>query len=107
MYDLINYLYDILLEHLFMDKKHWQILLSAILVGIGILIVLTASSFKPLADQGSYNAVTASPTLITPTASVKAVSQPGSTNWITLMGVIIVLIVVLPVLFRRSTPTKQ
>jgi len=90
-----------------MDKKHRQILLSAFLVGIGIMIVLTASSFMPLADRGSYNMVTASPTLITPTASAKVVSQPGSTNWITLMGVIIVLIVVLPVLFRRSTPTKQ
>ena len=107
MYDLLNYLYDILLEHLFMDKKHRQILLSAILIGIGILIVLTASSFPPLADRGFYNAVTASPTLITPTTPAKAASQPGSTNWITLMGVIIVLIVVLPVLFRRPTPTKQ
>jgi len=90
-----------------MDKKHRQILLSAILVGIGIMIVLTASSFMPLADRGFYNAVTASPTLITPTVSAKPASQPGSTNWITLMGVIIVLIVVVAVLFRQPSQTKQ
>jgi hypothetical protein len=89
-----------------MNKKYWQILLSAILIGIGILLALTAASFMPLAERGLSDVATASPTL-TPTIPANATSQPGSTDWITLMGVIIVLIVVIPVLFRWSASTKQ
>ena len=89
-----------------MNKKYQRTLLSAILIGIGILLAFTASSFMPLAAGGPYTALTPNPTL-TPTVVSKAASQPGSTDWITLTGVIIVLIVVIPVLFRRSTSTKQ
>ncbi len=42
----------------------------------------------------------------TPTPIPEAVSQAGSTDGIMLMGVVIVLIVLLPILFRRSTWTK-
>jgi len=88
-----------------MTKKHLQILLPAIIIGIGILLALTASSFAPFPDHGLSSATIASLTS-TPTASVDTTSQAGSTDWITVMGVIIVLIVVIPVLFRRSTWTK-
>jgi archaellum biogenesis protein FlaJ (TadC family) len=88
-----------------MTKKHLQILLPVIIVGIGILLALTASSFAsfPVQRLGSAAIANLTPT---PTFSAKSASQAGSTDWITLMGVIIVLIVVLPVLFRRSTWTK-
>jgi hypothetical protein len=87
-----------------MTKKHLQILLSAI-IGIGILLTLTASSFASFPTQGLSSTAIANLTP-TPTFFAKATSQAGSTDWITLMGVVIVLIVVLPVLFRRSTWTK-
>jgi hypothetical protein len=88
-----------------MNKKQLQILLPALMIGIGLLLALTASSFAPFPDHGLIHAATANLTP-TPTASAEATSQAGSTDWITLMGVIIVLIVVLPVLFRRSTWIK-
>jgi ascorbate-specific PTS system EIIC-type component UlaA len=87
-----------------MKKKYLKTLLL-ILVGIGIISFLTASSFAPFASQGLHS--TAAQILTpTPTPSTGTDSQTGSTDWITLMGVVIVLIVVLPVLFRRSTWTK-
>ena len=87
-----------------MKKKYLKTLLL-ILVGIGIISFLTASSFIPFASQGLHSIA---PQILTPTPtpSTGTDSQAGSTDWITLMGVIIVLIVVLPVLFRRSTWTK-
>ncbi|MGA7192464.1 MAG: hypothetical protein WBW94_02460 [Anaerolineales bacterium] len=89
-----------------MTKKYLRVLLPAIIIGIGILLALTASSFAPFPDHGLSRAAIANLTP-TPTASAYTTSQAGSTDWITLMGVIIVLIVVIPVLFRRSTWTKQ
>ena len=88
-----------------MTKKHLQILLPVIIIGIGILLALTASSFAPSPAQGLGNAATANLTP-TPAFPADAASQAGSTDWITLMGVIVVLIVVLPILFRRSTWTR-
>jgi hypothetical protein len=88
-----------------MIKKHLQILLPAILIGVGLLLALTASSFTPFPAHGLSSIAIAN---LTPTtiASAESTSQAGSTDGITLMGVIIVLIVVLPVLFRRSTWKK-
>jgi hypothetical protein len=88
-----------------MAKKHLQILLPVIMIGAGLLLALTASSFTPFPAHGLSGTATAN---LTPTtiASVDSTSQAGSTDGITLMGVIIVLIVVLPVLFRRSTWKK-
>ncbi len=87
-----------------MIKIHPRMFLSAVLIAIGIALGLTASSFITASTQATGTAV-ASLTM-TPTASAAGMSSPGSTDWIALMGVIIVLIVVLPVLFRRSTWTK-
>ncbi|MFZ1041894.1 MAG: hypothetical protein WCA79_04195 [Anaerolineales bacterium] len=88
-----------------MTKKQLQVLLPAIMIGIGLLLALTASSFTPFPAHGLSSTTTAnlSPTTI---ASADSTSQAGSTDGIALMGVIIVLIVILPVLFRRSTWTK-
>ena len=87
-----------------MKKTYFEILLL-ILIGIGIISFLTASSFTAFASQGFHSTA---PQILTPTPTPPAgtASQAGSTDWITLMGVVIVLIVVLPVLFRRSTWTK-
>jgi len=90
---------------MFMTKKHLQILLPAIMIGAGLFLALTASSFTPFPAHGLSSTAIANLTP-TPTVSAEARSQAGSTDWITLMGVVIVLIAVLPVLFRRSTWTK-
>jgi hypothetical protein len=86
-----------------MKKTYFEILLL-ILIGIGIISFLTASSFTAFASQGFHSAA---PQILTPTPTPSTgTSHAGSTDWITLMGVIIVFIVILPVLFRRSTWTK-
>ena len=86
-----------------MKKTYFEILLL-VLIGIGIISFLTASSFTAFASQGIHSTA---PQILTPTPTPSTgTSQTGSTDWITLMGVIIVLIVILPVLFRRSTWTK-
>jgi len=87
-----------------MTKKRLQILLPVIIIGVGILLALTASSFASFPSQAGGTAI-ANPTP-TSTVPVGTTSQAGSTDWITLMGVIIVMIIVVPVLFRRSTWTK-
>ncbi|HUI88533.1 MAG TPA: hypothetical protein VLX61_07375 [Anaerolineales bacterium] len=66
---------------------------------------MTASSFPPLGKRALHIAATANLTP-TPVSSAVVSSPAGSTDWITLMGVVIVLIVVIPVLFRRSTWMK-
>jgi hypothetical protein len=88
-----------------MNKKQLQILLLVIIIGIGLLLALTASSFATSSSGSFQGAATQSLTPVA-TRAAQATSQPGSTDWITLTGVIIVLIVILPVLFRRSTWTK-
>jgi uncharacterized SAM-binding protein YcdF (DUF218 family) len=86
-----------------MKKTYFEILLL-VLIGFAIISLLTASSFAVFASQGFHSTA---PQILTPTPTPSTgVSQTGSTDWITLMGIIIVLIVILPVLFRRSTWTK-
>ena len=87
-----------------MTKKQVQVLLPALIIGIGILLALATASFNSFSNPG-LGAVTATLTpTVTPAA--QATSQAGSTDWITLTGVIIVLIIVLPIIFRRQTWTK-
>ncbi|HEY9152983.1 MAG TPA: hypothetical protein VIN60_08875 [Anaerolineales bacterium] len=87
-----------------MAKKYFLFFLPVIFIAIGLMLILTASSSATLPNQASSTA-TAILTPI-PTISVDTTSHAGTTDWITLMGVIIVLIVVIPVLFRRSTWMK-
>jgi len=42
----------------------------------------------------------------TPTPTAEAVSHPGSTDGIMIMSVVIVVIILLPLVFRRSVWTK-
>ena len=87
-----------------MNKKYLHILFTAIIIMIGVIMALSASSFASIPSQAIS---AATPTITTtPTTTHGGVSQAGSTDWIALMGVIIVLIVIIPVIFRRSTWMK-
>ncbi|HUH99331.1 MAG TPA: hypothetical protein VLZ89_18370 [Anaerolineales bacterium] len=88
-----------------MTKKYLQILLPTVVILIGILLALTASSVASFPIQAGSTAI--ANLTPTPTVSPEAATQAGSTDWITLMGVIIVLIVVIPVFFRRRAGTRQ
>ncbi len=87
-----------------MTSQQLHILRPAILIGIGVLMALSASSLASFSDP-SPNAAAANVAL-TATFAPPAASQAGSTDWITLMGVIIVLIVIVPIIFRSHTGTK-
>jgi len=76
------------------------------MVGSGVTLTLTSAVtssallIKPDAGvAGFYQAPT-------PTPIPEAVSRAGSTDGIMLMGVVIVMIVLLPILLRRSIWTK-
>ena len=93
-----------------MIRKHLRILRPAIFIGIGLAFAFigasvgSISSFGSNADLGAaafYQAATTTPTV------VKAVSIPGSTDQIMMMGIVITIIVTLPVLFNRSTWTNK
>ena len=103
-----------------MIKKRLRILRPAIFILIGLAFAFmgaaigsinafgsgadpSAGSGQSLGAAALYQIQLASPT---PTV-VKAVSIPGSTDQIMLMGIIITVIVTLPVLFRRSTWTNK
>jgi len=102
-----------------MTKKQLQIFLPAIIMGIGTLLALTASSFATFPDQGLISAAFSTglglkpdPGLAglyqaaTPTPIGQAVSHPGSTDGIVWLGFVIVAIVLLPILLRRIFWTK-
>ena len=86
-------------------NKNLQILRPAVILGIGLALALTGASLGPTgsrADLGTatlYQAATATPT-------TEAVSRAGSTDGIVLMGVIIVAVILLPLIFRKSIWTK-
>ena len=73
------------------------ILLGLVLVALGALIASTPHLQAGAAPAGPG---------ATPTPAPQPVSVAGSTDWIVLMGVIIVLIVILPIIFRRRTWAK-
>ena len=89
------------LRGVFMTKKTLRILRPAILVGIGLTLALLGASVNSTGSRADLEAV-ALLQAATATASTDT-SVPGSTDWITLMGLLIVAIVMLPLLLRRST----
>lgn len=93
------------LRGVFMTKKTLRSLRPAILIGIGLTLALLGASVN---STGSRADPWAAAVLQAATATVPAdASVPGSTDWITLMGFLIVAIVMLPLLLRRSTWTKK
>jgi hypothetical protein len=89
-----------------MNKRILWTLYPVLIIGSGILLALTSAASSPILlikpDAGAAAIYQAS----TPTPIPEAVSRAGSTDGIMLMGLVIVLIVLLPILFRRSTWTK-
>ena len=94
-----------------MIKKHLRILRLAIFIGIGLAFALMRGHRivqRIRFQHGPEAAALYRVQLATPTPTVvKAVSIPGSTDQIMLMGMIITVIVTLPVLFLRSTWTNK
>ena len=72
----------------------------------GILLALISAISSPGLFFKSGAGAAALYQAATPTPIPESVSRAGSTDGIFLMGVILVLIVLLPIVFRRSTWTK-
>ena len=80
-------------------KRIIRTLRPVALIGIGLLLaVASAAISQPPLNGGGASAATDVPT---PTPLV--VSEVGSTDWITLVSVLIVLIVVVPIIIRRKS----
>jgi len=92
-------------------KKHLRILRPAIFIGIGLAFAFIGASIGSIGSFGSSADLGAAAfyqtQLASPTPTITAVSTPGSTDQIMLMGIIITVIVTLPVLFRRGTWTNK
>ncbi len=85
-------------------KKHLRILQPALVIGMGIVLAIAAAIFPLLNDpQPAVSALQHAPT---PTATIHAVSQAGSTDGITILGFLIVAIVIIPILLRKQVWTK-
>jgi hypothetical protein len=104
---------DILIED--MKKRILRILYLVLMILSGILLALIsalASSINVSAVSGlgsRFNqevGVAAFFQATTPTPVTDTVSRAGSTDGIMVMGVVIVIIVLLPILLRRSMWTK-
>ena len=91
-----------------MDQKYLRILRPAILIGIGLAFAFISASFDLIGSSSDVVAATVHqvPTA-SPTPTPAAVSQPGSTDQIVLMGFVLVIIILLPVIFRKSTWTNK
>jgi hypothetical protein len=84
-----------------MTRKYLRIFRPALLLGIGLLLASLGALFASGSDPQLGAAALRLD--LTATPAPHPVSEAGSTDWIVLMGVIIVLIVILPIIFRRRT----
>ena len=105
--------HDILIED--MNKRILRTLYPVLMVLTGIVLALlsalvTGASVsavsKPDLHFNSNAAAAAFYQAATPIPAAGAVSRAGSTDSIMVMGVVIVIIVLVPILFRRSMWTK-
>lgn len=84
-----------------MTRKYLHNFRPAFLLVIGLLLAgLVALLGSAPANQTGAAALRLG---LTATPAPQPVSEAGSTDWIVLMGVVIVLIVILPIIFRRRT----
>ena len=91
----------------FMIKDHLKTLRPAIILGIGWALALIGAAVGSTRSRADFGAAAVYQIAsLTPTATPEAVSRVGSTDGIMVMGVIIVLIILIPIAFRRSTWTK-
>jgi len=95
-----------------MNKKRLWILYLILIIGTGIAVMLTSAAPTVRAHSDSstrFNSDLQAAALhqaVDPTPTAEPVSKVGSTNGIMLMGVIIVMIILLPILLRKSTWKK-
>jgi hypothetical protein len=89
-----------------MIRRRFRILTPVFMIASGIALALISAAFAPtlrlqpaLAAAALYQASTATP-------AAAAASRAGSTNGIMLMGLVIVVIVLLPIVFRRGMWSK-
>ncbi len=72
----------------------------------GIALAPISAVFTASPEHTTGLAVAALNELATPTPVASAASRAGSTNGLMLMGLVIVVIVLVPILLRRSMWTK-
>jgi len=98
-----------------MNKRISRTLYPVFMVITGITLALISALVsnasvsalpKPVPGFNSNFAVAALHQATTPTPVADTVSRAGSTDGIMIMGVVIVIIVLVPILLRRSTWTK-
>lgn len=98
-----------------MNKRIFQALYPVLLIFTGIILALSSAlvsgtsvsaGAKPELYFDPKGGIAALSLGSTPTPVAGAVSRAGSTDGIMVMGVVIVVIVLLPILLRRSTWTK-
>ena len=85
-----------------MRKRLLRNLYPVLMVTTGIVLALVSA-----ASSSNMHAAFSLPAasvvqVITPTPTAEAVSHPGSTDGIMIMSIVIVVIVLLPLIFRRS-----
>ena len=84
-------------------KKLLHILRPAALIGIGLLLAIASAALSQPVFKDSSLSASALASQATATAPIADASKIGSTDGIVLLSVIIVLIVIVPILVRRST----
>lgn len=105
-----NCIHGVIYLQMFVMKKLLPVLRPVALLGIGLIMaVLSAIVGTVSLDISGNNLLAAAQHLqtISPTpTATEDVSRIGSTDGIVLMGIVIVLIIVMPILFRRGTWAK-
>lgn len=97
-----------------MSKKYLLVLYSILIIGTGLAAALIRANSDVRARSDSNLSSSLNTDLraaavyqaASPTPTEQAVSVAGSTDGIILMGVIIVVIILLPLLVRKSTWKK-
>lgn len=80
-------------------KRLVRTLRPVALIGIGLLLATASAAIsQPVIIGGGASAAT-----VVPTPTPLVASEVGSTDWITLVSVLIVLIVVVPIIIRRKS----
>jgi hypothetical protein len=91
-------------------KKLLPVLRPVTLLGIGLIMAVLSAAVGTISpDMGGNNLSTAAHYLQTTSATPTVTgdtSRVGSTDGIVLMGIVIVLIIVIPILFRQKTWSK-
>ena len=89
-----------------MNKRLLRTLYPVLMVTTGIVLALVSAASSSYLHAAFSLPAASVVQVITPTPTTEAVSHPGSTDGIMIMSIVIVVIVLLPLVFRRSLWTK-